>query len=224
MKIMKTRYILLSTGLALLLFSCNTTRLIKPLPVKETRVSLDAGGPIIGTPLPLSSICVAHGLRENLSLFAGMQLTNLAFNTLQMDLGLSYGLMAPDGYRPGWNLNLILNPMTEGRAEGFDLFPESTFTGYWDIKGKHFPYLGFTAWYDFGAAKAELNKGQFFHPTLLAGYNYEANNWVFGLEGKWLQFDQQLHIPQVDIANINGNGSIGVYLKVAYRLHKKSEE
>jgi hypothetical protein len=44
----------------ILLASCNTTRVVKPLEKGETRIVVDFGGPVVGIPLPLSSISLAH--------------------------------------------------------------------------------------------------------------------------------------------------------------------
>ncbi len=213
------RLLLLTVACSLML-SCNTTRLIKPLKQGDHQISVDAGGPVIGTPLPLSSISYAYGLKENLSVFGGLQLTDLAFNTIQMDLGANYGWKEPNGFVPGLSFNGVLNPIYELRTSSFRLFPETAINAYWSISEKHFPYVGFTYWYDLAYASTELGKGNFLHPTTMIGYRFEAKKWTIGLEAKWLNFDKALAIPQIQHSAIAGRGAVGFYLKVAYTLNK----
>lgn len=202
------------------LFSCNTTRVVKPLDKGETRISADLGGPIIGFPVPLSSISVAHGLNEKLSVFGGFHTTTLAWHSLQFDLGANYSLLEPTDWKPGITGNFILNPIISLRDGKSSLFPELGASFYWELSEKHIPYVGVTNWFDVGYNSTELEKGKLFHPAIGLGYNYEATNWIFGLESKWINLNKQLHIPQVEHTSIGGNGAVGLYFKAAYRFRK----
>ena len=64
-------------SIVLFLSSCAATRIVKPLEVKETRIGVSGGGPVIGfsgltVPVPLSSIYVARGFKREISGFAGI--------------------------------------------------------------------------------------------------------------------------------------------------------
>lgn len=201
-----------------LLIGCNATRIIQPLDEGVTQISVSAGGPIIGSPLPLSSIGVAHGFSDKLTFFGGMQMTDLLFNTLQFDLGASFGLREPLAWKPGISAYVALNPITETRAWSFNLFPETAINAYWLFKDKHLPYFGGTIWYDPAYGNNALGNGKIIHPTIYLGYNYQGARWTYGIEGKWLNLNKTLAIPQVQHTSIGGKGGVGVYLKVGFNL------
>ncbi|UTW61993.1 hypothetical protein KFE98_18585 [bacterium SCSIO 12741] len=206
----------------LLVTSCSTTRVIKPLEKGEWRIAADAGGPFAAnTPIPLTSISAAHGLTDKVSLFGGLHTSALSFNTLQLDLGANFGLLQPQGWRPGISANLVINPMVAFRNGSFRIYPETTVNAYWTVWKKSQIYLGFTQWYDWHLLETELDKSTFFHPNLQVGYQYEAKKWVLGAEYKWLNFNKKLLIPQTKVNSIGGYGGYGIYLKVAYRFNRK---
>ncbi len=212
---------ILAISIVLSLFSCNATRVVKPLEQGETRIGADLGGPIIGFPVPLSSISVARGISDKLSVFAGFHATTLAWHSIQLDAGVNYSLLEPNDWKPGITGNAILNPIISLRDGESSIFPETAFNFYWQLKENHIPYFGITNWYDIAKGTVELEKGKLMHPALYFGYNYEGPKWIFGIEAKWLNFDKTLMIPQVDHTSIGGNGAAGVYIKAAYRIIKK---
>jgi hypothetical protein len=204
----------------ILLASCNTTRVVKPLEKGETRIAVDLGGPVVGFPIPMSSISGAYGISEKLSVFGGFHTTTLAYQSLQFDVGANYSFLETRKWQPGISGSLILNPIIDMRAGNSSLFPETAFNLYWQVRERHVPFVGLTNWYDVAKGTVELEKGKLMHPALYLGYNYEGPKWIFGIEAKWLNFNKTLMIPQVDHISIGGKGAAGVYLKVAYRIFK----
>ncbi len=200
--------------------ACNTARVIKPLEKGETRIAVDLGGPIVGFPIPMSSISGAYGISEKLSVFGGFHATTLAYQSLQCDVGANYSFLETRKWQPGISGSLILNPIIDMRVGNSSLFPETAFNFYWQIRERHVPFIGLTNWYDVAKGTVELEKGKLMHPALYLGYNYEGPKWIFGIEAKWLNFNKTLMIPQVDHTSIGGNGATGVYLKLAYRIFK----
>ena len=200
--------------------ACNTARVIKPLEKGETRIAVDLGGPIVGFPIPMSSISGAYGISEKLSVFGGFHATTLAYQSLQFDLGANYSFLETRKWQPGISGSLILNPIIDMRVGNSSLFPETAFNFYWQIRERHVPFIGLTNWYDVAKGTVELEKGKLMHPALYLGYNYEGPKWIFGIEAKWPNFNKTLMIPQVDHTSIGGKGAAGVYLKVAYRIFK----
>lgn len=219
--------LLLIASLSILLFSCNSQRLIKPLDEGETRVSADVGGPLIQGlpfPMPLSSVSVAHGLKEQTSLFGGLQVTSLGYQALQFDLGANIGLLRPDKWKPGLSSNLLLNNFFALRSGSFDVFPETSLNAYWSLSEKHFPYFNLSLWYDLAPGSADFEKGRLLHPTLSLGYNYEGKRWVLGLEGKWLNMNKEIRAATAFPQRIAGSGASGIYLKFSYRINVSSNE
>lgn len=201
-------------------FSCNSTRVVKPLEKGETRISADVGGPVVGFPIPLSSLSGAYGITEKVSVFGGFHLTTLAYQTVQFDIGANYSLLQPKEWKPGISGSFIVNPILDLRVKNSSAFPETAFNFYWQLKEHHIPFIGLTNWYDLAYKSTELEKGKLLHPAIYLGYNYESPKWIFGIETKWLNFNKELTIPQVDHMSLGGKGAVGVYLKAAYRIKK----
>ncbi len=198
--------------------SCNTTRVVKPLEKGETRISADLGGPIVGFPIPMSSLSAGYGISDKLNAFGGFHFTTLAYQSLQFDFGVNYGFLEPDEWKPGISGSFILNPIIDLRTNNSSLFPETALNFYWQLKEKHIPFIGITNWYDLAKNSTELGKGQLMHPTMYLGYNYEGPKWIFGIETKWLNLNKELMVPQVDHTSLGGKGAVGLYFKAAYRL------
>ena len=204
----------------ILLASCNTTRVVKPLEKGETRIVVDFGGPVVGIPLPLSSISLAHGISEKLTVFGGVHTTTLIYHSLQFDLGANYSFLETQKWQPGISGSLILNPIIDFRVGNSSIFPETAFNFYWQLRKKHIPFIGLTNWYDVAKGTVELEKGKLMHPAFYLGYNYEGEKWIFGVEAKWLNFNKTLFIPQIEQTTIGGKGAVGLYFKAAYRIFK----
>lgn len=202
------------------LISCNTSRVVKPLEKGETRVAVDLGGPVVGFPIPMSSISGAYGISEKLSVFGGFHTTTIAYQSLQFDLGANYSFMETQKWKPGISGSLILNPIIDMRVGNSSLFPETAFNFYWQLQQRHVPFIGITNWFDVAKGTVELEKGKLMHPAFYLGYNYEGAKWVFGVEVKWLNFNKELMIPQVEHTSLGGKGAVGVYFKAAYRIFK----
>lgn len=213
-----------SLNLLIILAGCNSPRLLAPLEKGEVQVGLDAGGPIVGYPLPLSSISAAYGAHERISPFAGVQLTSLMYATLQWDLGVNIGLLKPKKWQPGLSANVVFNGINGFRNNSFYIYPELALNAYWEINEIHRPYLTVQTWWDFQLEQTELEKGKIIHPALNIGYQLHLKKWDFNVEAKWLNFDRSLMIPQQRLIHIGGFGAMGVYLKAAFRFNAKKNK
>lgn len=211
--------VLITAGL--LFASCNTSRLITPIEKKTWQVSASAGGPIIGAPLPLSSVSAAYGLQEKTSVFTGLQLTSLMYNTVQFDIGANRLLREPDGFIPGFAANGVLNTVYAMRDKSTVVFPELSGHAYYNITKFLTPYVGMATWYDLGYKDRDVNEGSLIHPTIYLGVQGNLGRVQLALETKWLNFNKDVFIPQVNHTSFGENGAAGVYLRFSYSLQKK---
>lgn len=216
----------LATVAMVLLTACHTTRVVEPLEQGEWQVGGNIGGPFVnGGLLPMTSIHAAHGLKESLSLFGGIQTTTLAFQTLQLDLGAHYGLLKPNGAIPGVGVNGVLNPMIGFRDGDFRLYPEFNPVVYWQLGNEalqHHVFLSQTSWFDLHTGKRVYNKGTLWHPAYSLGYQLKMSQFQVTLEARWIKPGSPLLIPQAEVNQLGNGGGYGVYLSFAFRFNKKS--
>ncbi|MCB0739065.1 MAG: hypothetical protein KDC92_16265, partial [Bacteroidetes bacterium] len=208
------KHLLPILALGAVISSCSTTRVVKPLKRGDWEVGANYGGPYVNSGmLPMTGLYFAHGSRDHISIFGGVQTTTMAFNTLQLDFGVCHLITNQNGLKPGISLNAVINPMIGFRDASFRLYPELTPNFYWDLdpEGKHLVYGGFTNWFDPTYGKAVYEKGKLWHPALNVGYKLNLPKFTASIEGKWLNYNKQLSIPQATVNSINGNGGLGIY-------------
>lgn len=202
------------------LFSCNATRVVKPLDKGEWQVGADVGGPVVnGSVLPLSGLHFAHGMHERLSFFGGLHTTALAFQTLQLDFGWCYGVAKQKGFRPGVSINTVFNPMLGLRSGAFRLYPEISPNLYWEIGEKHMIYAGMANWFDPTYGKVEIGKGYIWNPAFQLGYRLQLKRINLCAEYKLLNANKDLKIPQATVNTWTGKGAQGFYISFNYRLN-----
>ena len=124
------RWLLL--GALIFTLACSPSRVVRPLPEGQTVLSGHFGGPVVEfggliTPLPLTSLGVAHGVTDKLSLYGYWHSTAASFAVVQLELGGTYGWLEPQGWRPGFSSSLSLNPMIELRPEKAHEEPRTRF-------------------------------------------------------------------------------------------------
>ncbi|MBI3141617.1 MAG: hypothetical protein HYZ16_02195 [Bacteroidetes bacterium] len=223
---MNTKLILFACATLLVLSGCATTRVVAPLPKGEWRAGVDGGGPLVNNAvLPLLGLHSAYGIKDNLTIFSGLQITSLAFQTLHMDLGACKGLYKPAHWRPGLSLSGVLNPLVSLRDGSWRIYPELNPTAYWKVASKHLLYVGLPQWFDPWKNSVEIGKGHFWHPSAQLGFRFEFSKWALAAEYKLLNINKKLTVPQATVNNWTGSGAQGLYLSIQLRLSnaKKNE-
>ena len=198
--------------------ACNATRVITPLEKNEIRLGASIGGPQVNSQtLPLISIYGAKGVSQEKTLYAGLQILNLGFQSLQMDAGMLTQMKKSSGLLPELNLKTGLNGMMSFRDAATRIYPEIGIMTVWGEK-KIRPYLGSDVWIDPFYGLTELGKGALIHPSLQAGLRYIGRYIELGVEAKWLNPTRNFIIPQQTVPSFFGIGARGIYFTLAYRI------
>lgn len=212
--------------LAVTMYACNSSRIIKPLDKGETQIGANVGGPLIsmdGIPLfiPLSSIYVAHGYREKTTAFASVQTTALLFGVLQTDLGFTHQLFAQKNkWLPGVSISPIANMMVDHWEGNFRFYPQLDLNVYWNYHNKpHYFYLTNNNWIELNATRSHNEK----QPSNLLS--------TFGIGHQWrnAKYDVQLEVKHIAPTQSNQNivvdyistgqrGAYGIYLGLSRKF------
>ena len=222
------RNIVLAISIALVAVSCTSQKIVRPLETGEQQVSANLGGPLIGfggltIPVPLTSVNYARGLSDSLTIHGGLQTTSLLYKTLQVDAGATYGLLKPDGWKPGLSASASLNFLTDFREGNPKLYPQLDANAYWDYGTNHFMYVGITNWIEFSAT---MTDGQEQRKQILSGIQFgntfTTEKWNYTLESKWLAPTRNSGDLVVDYRSykLNGEsrGAVGIYVGIARRF------
>lgn len=215
---------MLLVGLILFLGSCSTTRVVKPLKQKEVAVGFDFGGPIIdlfGTkiPVPFSNISGAYGIDSNMTAFAGIHSTALAFGNLQMDLGICRSIIRAKGQRPGLSVSPVANFMFNFEEGDFRLYPELDINVHWQYspKSKNYAYASLANWFDLSATKAHNEPNtRHYIPNIALGHTFVRPKMRYTIEARWLAPNVSNQNLAVTYNGIGQRGSFGIFLG-AYR-------
>lgn len=215
--------ILLMAGMSIFLSNCSTTRVVKPLEKGERQIGVSFGGPAgdygIKTVLPLLSTSYAQGVTDKLTAFGGLHLTSLGFMNIHVDAGVTYGIISPDGWRPGLSASGILNSVTTLRDGRSRLYPEITPQLFWEDK-KGITFIGCANWFDLQkGVKVDPETGGWVS-TLNLGrqFKLKENRWL-DLEIKYMGFNHEvLTINGIQTFSPGKNGNIGFYIGGRFNL------
>jgi len=212
---------LLLIVISLSLVHCSTSRLTKPIPKGKFRAGLDIGGPIVTIsdtifPLPLSSLSLAYGLQEKISISGALHTTALLFGVVQLEIGGVYEVFKPKKFIPGFSVSPYLHLMFDTWETNVKLYPEVDLNFYWDIKNGDIVYIGLTNWIEFATRKAH---GQSQDQNLIwsphVGYTFTPAMWQLSLEMKYLSPGVKNSNLIVNYHGINEYGALGLYLSAA---------
>lgn len=204
--------------MVLLLSSCNASRVVSPIEAGEWRIGGAVGGPTVNTSrLPLMSVYAAHGHSENQTRYAGLALTSLGFQSLQLDAGTLQRIIPGSGGTPEVNANLGGNLLVSFRDGATRVYPHIGLQSVWTYK-KFMPYIGTENWIDPTYGLVDGKKGSLIHPSLHSGIRYLSKRFEFGVEGKWLNPTRSFVIPQQTVPTLLGRGAYGLYYTLAFRL------
>ena len=201
---------------------------MKPLDRGQQQVSANLGGPLIGfgeltIPIPLTSISYARGLSDSLTIHGGLQTTSLLYKTIQLDAGVSYGILKPKGYIPGLSISGSLNFLADMREGNPSLYPQIDANLYWDYGKSHFMYVGSTNWIELRGIKAhERPQEKRLLTGIQFGNTWTTAKWGFTAESKWLAPSRSSLYSVVNYKSYNfggePKGAVGVYFGVARRF------
>jgi hypothetical protein len=204
---------------AMILFACNATRLVKPLPKDELQVGAGFGGALIQLgdatiPIPLTNVYAAYGVKENTSAFASIHTTALLFGVFQTDLGFTQQLLKQKGYLPALSVSPIANLMLDKWEGQFSLYPQLDINAYWNYgKKKHLVYTSLNNWFELRNQRAhgETQKTHWL-PSIGLGHQWSGKKYNLQLETKYLAPNQSNQNLVVDYVSFGNNGAIGVYI------------
>lgn len=213
------------TFLACILLACNATKVVRPLSQKETIIGATFGGAVIQlgsavTPLPLTSIYAAHGIKNNLTVFAGLHTTSLAFGVFQTDVGICRSLLTPKKWVPGLSTNIIANFMLDRWEKKASFYPQIDINAYWPYgKKQHFVYISLNNWFELRQVKAH-QEAQTVHwlPSFGFGHQWQGKKLNWQAEFKYVGFNQSNQNIVVDYVSWNNKGALGLYIGVAKKF------
>jgi hypothetical protein len=203
------------------LWSCNTTRVVKPLEKGELQAGANLGGPLFklgSAPLfmPLSSLHAAYGCKEHTTAFASLHTTALLFGVLQTDLGITRQLIQQNNYIPGISVSPIANMMIDRWDGRFSFFPQLDINAYWNYRSKpHFFYTGLNNWFEFRNKRAHgETQPTFILPTLHLGHQWCKSKYNIQLELKYIGFTQPNQPVVVNYISPASTGTLGIYFGI----------
>ena len=209
----------------LLLGSCAPARYVRPLEKGKTEATATFGGPLINysgstIPVPLLGFAAGHGFTDDLTGFAGIHATSLAFGVLQVDAGVVKGLWKPHKWIPGVSISPVVNMMFDKWAGKFSLFPQADANAYWNYgKKKHFCYLGLTNWFDLHKTGAD-DQPQTTHwlPVWQAGNTLVRKKWEYTVEVKYIAGNYSNRSIVVTYLSPGSSGALGLYIGVTRKF------
>ena len=169
---------------AQILFSCASTRVVRPLQKGEKQVSANLGGPLFGfagitIPMPLSSLSYAQGFSDKVTMFGGLHTTALIYGVIQTDIGACINVYHPDSSQFGLSVNPVVNMAYDKWEGNFKLWPEVDINAYWEFNPKKsFAYLGVSNWFELASKRAHEESQEnrwLINPYL--GYTYVRRKW-----------------------------------------------
>ena len=213
--------------LAFLWIGCTPTRVVEPLSKGETKIQGHFGGPIIEfagltIPIPSTSLAVQHGLNDKTTVSGGFHFTSMAFENLQVDLGIHRGFLTPSGKLPGLTGSLQFNALKAMYHPDFRLWPETQLTAYWKVK-KSTLFVSPGSWWVMSSTRA-FNEPQNnrWLPYLTVGARLPHHSWNFGLDFRYMGMNLENGGKVVYYATPFNKGAAGIYLSATKTLRKKS--
>ncbi len=206
--------------------ACSTTRIVKPLKAKEVLVGLDFGGPLIefggGTvPLPYSSLSGAYGIDSNLTAFAGLHLTALGFENVQLDLGVVHRIyQTKKRWLPSISTGLSTQLLLHSSTGAFRAYPVVDLNFYWQYlkSGNNYVYANWSTWFDFWDRANGAPNSKMARPSFGLGHTFENAKMRYTIEGKYMLPGEESGGTPVTYRGIGGRGAVGVYFSISRKF------
>ena len=217
----------LLVGLAWML-GCAPTHVVRPLEKGTVAVTGTLGGSIFdnfGYPLPVpnTTIGASYGVTEKLTGYASFYPTSAAFGVLQFDLGACYGILQPDGWRPGVSVTPGLNLAGDVWESHFKLWPQLDANAYWNYgKRRNFAYVGLSSWYELAGKRAHgQDQPQFILPGFQIGHTFGGERFDFTTELKVNNVVKSNRDLTVSWWGLGSQGALGIYFGFTKRFGGK---
>lgn len=211
--------------LIFLLYSCATSRYIKPLHKGEQQVSASLGGPLIGysgvvIPVPNTSLNYGRGVTDNFTAFGSLYTTSLAYGVFQIDLGGTYRFMGNDSARYGLSASAAVNMGLDKWEWKFAAWPMLELNGYYNIGQKgSYVFAGMGSWIEWSRYKAhQIRQTEHFLLFPQAGFHWQKTKWSFEAEWRWFA-PGRMNLPNaVDYRGISHQGAMGLFFSFNRRF------
>lgn len=212
--------------LIVFLFSCAPTRIVKPLDKDQKLVGFNFGGPLIEfggatIPIPFTSFYGAYGLTDDLSVFGGVHITSLAYGVFQTDIGVTKGLLKPEGWKPGLSVSPAAQLFVDRWEWNAKIYPELGINAYWEYgeKTNKFFYLGVVSWFELQSNRAhEQPQPQRIIPNLQLGHTFERPRMNYTLEAKYFSPFTSNRDIVVNYKSFGNTGAVGIMFSVARKF------
>ncbi len=204
--------------LLLSVVACGTT-LTAPLPRKTTVVTGALGGPMLlfggaPVPVPLSTVGVAHGVSDTVSVRGELHPTAAAFGVAGLNLGVIVHPLAAQralftlgcdayGFDNGRDAVLLADPWLASRATLWSWFALSG--------GAHLPTR-------VAASSKQLRELSAFAPTLFVQPAFLVGRWELAVELRWYALASCGSCAAPDWVSPADHGALGVVLGASYRI------
>ncbi len=208
--------------LGLMIGSCNATRFIEPIEKGDLAIGIHSGGPLIefgGTPIPvpLSSLEVGYGLKENTTVFGGLHTTALLFGNFQMDIGSTFKVLSQKKYTPNISVSPAINTIWDITDKKAKIWPILDLNCYWHYgERKNYFYVGLNNYFELSSRKALGQRQEYpilFSPQIGHILKGKDHKWEFTAEIKFLAPYIQSTYSFVPYTGLTReHGATGVYL------------
>lgn len=199
--------------------SCAPTRFVEPIPTGHADVTAVLGGPLFDyanttIPMPLLSVAGGYGFSDKTTAFAGLGITSLLFDNIQLDLGAVHEILHQDKLQPGISVSPVVNLLLAMRDGSFRFWPEADINFYWHYGSSgNLIYVTSSNWFDFTSTRAD-NEPQTHHwfSNIGLGHRFEGENWQYITELKYLEAGMPNTPNAVGYHGVDGHGAFGIYL------------
>ncbi len=218
---MRRFIVLISITMSLFLsFSCAPVRTIVPLEKGDTHVSATAGGPLIKfsglvIPMPLTSVCVAHGLGNNATLNSALHTTSLLFGVIQIEESVTTRLysFSDKGFgittTPGF---YFMTDLWKGKVKFYPFQDISVYGCYGE--NMNFMYLSYTHLLEISSRDSYGNTPSFgqYVPNVSIGHTWRRPKVNYTLEFKYMSFLKSNENIVVDYISPSSKGTLAFQL------------
>ncbi len=202
--------------------SCTAVRVVKPLEKGDTSIGLDIGGPIVslaGAPLlvPMSSLNVAYGLKDNTTIFGGIHTTSMIFGVVQTDIGFLHQFNAQSNYLPSFTLGVSNHFTLDIWENNFKSLPQLDLNAYWHYKQKdNFVYASLQTLWDLSTTKAHgVTNTDRIIPTFTIGHRFVREKMSYSIEYKQLAFSASNQQITVNFVSPFTTGASGLFFSIS---------
>jgi hypothetical protein len=220
---MKVYAFFCSILLIIVAMSCAPVRTVVPLEKGETHVSASLGGPLIEfsglvIPVPLTSVNVSHGVKENFTLNGALHTTSMLFGVIHLEVSTTIslhkfksetsGITATGGY-------YFMIDTWEGKSRLYPTIDMNIYKQYGDKN--HLMYGSLTLLYDWSQKKS----GKFSDviiPSFTFGHTWKREKMNYTLELKYLSFLKNNMNIVVDYVSPINKGAFGIQFGVTRKF------